>query len=181
MRLILAGALVLCARLALASVVLAQVADLEEPPPDPIRPRVEFGVTGGLTIGFPEFGAVASVPIDRHADVELMVSRMPPAWDGPSHVLVQVQLRKPFRKQLRSRKSLLVGFTRITALAEGDAFLGFETRAFVRPHAGASFQWPAGARFDFRFDVQGIFTFAGELPLVSRAVIATVWHPGAGR
>jgi hypothetical protein len=177
MKLLLAGAAVLATRLALASIVVAQIADIDRAAPAP--PRVELGPTGGLTLIFPEFGGMGSVPLDRRSAVEVLASRWPASWDAPSHSLVQVQLRTAFREALRSRKSLVLGLTRIAALRTDDGFFGTDSPTFVRPHAGVSLQWPVASTVDFRFDTQGIFTLDGEFPLIPRAVTAFVWHPRA--
>jgi hypothetical protein len=179
-KLILATVAVGFARLALASLVAAQVVDAGHT--EPVRPRIEVGPTGGTTGAFPELGAVFSVPVDRRSAVEVVVGRMPATWEAPPHTLAQVQLRTPFRADLRSRKSLVVGVTRIVAVDDERGFLGgSDDGKFVRPHAGVSLQWPAGAAFDLRVDVHGIITFAGELPLVPRAMAGFVWHPRTGR
>jgi hypothetical protein len=179
-KLLLAGAAVALTRLALATLVIAQVAPLE-PPAQPLRARVELGPVGGMTVIFPEFGILASVPLDRRTSVEVMVSRLMPQFDAPPHALAQVQFRTPFRADLQSRKSFVLGLTRINAQDDSEGFLddGFSSHgAFVRPHAGVSLQWPLGRDVDFRFDAHGIVTFVGELPLLPRAVTAIVWHPG---
>jgi hypothetical protein len=180
MKLILAAVAVGLTRLVLASMVVAQVVDGGRA--EPVRPRVEVGPTGGMTGAFPELGAVFSVPIDRRSAVEVLVGRMPAAWEAPPHTLAQVQLRTPFRADLRSRKSFVVGVTRITADDEKREFLGgSDDGAFVRPHAGVSLQWPTGPAFDLRLDVHGVLTFARELPLFPRATAGFVWHPGSSR
>jgi hypothetical protein len=180
MKLIVAAVVVGFARLALASLVVAQVVDVERA--TPVRPRIEAGPTGAATGTFPELGAVFSVPVDGRSSVEVVVGRMPATWDAPPHTLAQVQLRTPFRAHLRSRKSFVVGVTRIAAADYERGFLGGSDDAtFVRPHAGVSLQWPTGPAFDLRVDVHGIITFAGELPLVPRAMAGFVWHPRTGR
>ena len=179
MKLIVATVAVGFARLALASLVAAQVVDAGHT--GPVRPRIEVGPTGGTTGAFPELGAVFSVPVDRRLAVEVVVGRMPATWEAPPHTLAQVQLRTPFRGDLRSRKSLVVGVTRIVADDERGFLGGSDDGTFVRPHAGVSLQWPTGPSFDLRVDFHGIITFAGELPLVPRAVAGFVWHPGSSR
>ena len=85
---------------------------------------------------------------------------------------MQAQFRMPFRAHLRSRKSLLIGVTRLTSRKRhpyDSGFWGDDDRV-VFPHAGVSLQWPMGRHADFRFDAQGLFTLDGELPLVPRAV-----------
>jgi hypothetical protein len=175
-----AGIAVVLTRLTLASIVVAQIADAE-PPATRVPPRFEIGPTAGLTVAFPEFGVVASAPIDQRGAIEVVVSRMPAMWEGPARSFIQLQVRAAFRDHLRSRKSFLLGLTRIAALRGDDGFLGTERTAFVRPHAGVSLQWPVAPTLDFRFDAQGIFTFAGDLPLVPRAMTAFVWHPRTRR
>jgi len=179
-KLILATVAVGFARLALASLVAAQAVGARDT--ERVRPRIEVGPTGGTTGAFPELGAVFSVPVDQRSAVEVVVGRMPATWEAPPHTLAQVQLRTPFRADLRSRKSLVVGVTRIAAVDDERGFLGgSDDGKFVRPHAGVSLQWPAGPAFDLRVDVHGIITFAGELPLVPRAMAGFVWHPRTGR
>ncbi len=175
-KLLLAGGAVVVARLALASIVVAQIVD-DATAPEPVRPRVEIGPIGGATITLPEVGVMASVPIDRNGSIEVVVSRMASVWDASAHSLVQLQARAAFREHLRSRKSFVVGLTRIAALTGDHGFLGTDRTTFVRPHAGVSLQWPVASTLDFRFDAQGIFTFARDLPLVPRAMTAFVWHP----
>lgn len=178
-RLSVAAAGIFAARLSIATIATAQGPDDETPPIAPMR--VEFGGMAGTIVALPEFGVLASVPIDKGSAIEVVVSRMPPFWDAPAHLLAQVQFRIPFREHLRSRKSFVAGVTRISALRSDDGFLGTESSTFVRPHAGVSLQWPTAATLDFRLDLQGVFTFAGELPLIPRAMAAFVWHPRAGR
>jgi len=176
MKLLHATVAVALTRLAVATLALAQTpADVAAAA---IPPRVEAGPLGGLTVGFPEVGLVASVPVDRRLAIEAVVSHMPAFWDAPAHALAQVQARIPFREDLRSRKSLLVGVTRIAAKLDEDGFLGTDDAVAIFPHAGVSLQWPISQFADFRFDAQGLFTFDGELPLVPRAMTAIVWHPG---
>ena len=79
MKLILAAVAVGLARLALASVVVAQVVDAERA--EPVPPRIEVGAHGGTTSAFPELGAVFSVPVDRRSAVEVVVSRMQAIWE----------------------------------------------------------------------------------------------------
>jgi hypothetical protein len=183
MRLILAGASILFVRLALASVVLAQVADLDEPVPEPVPLRVEIGAVAGLTAGFPEIGVLASLPIGPRATFDLGLSWLPGVMYQVEHAVAQAQFRLPFRPHLRSRKSLLIGVTRISARNRGHGDSGFwgNEATVVFPHAGASLQWPMGRHADVRFDAQGLFTLDSEFPLVPRAVTTFVWHPGGAR
>jgi hypothetical protein len=168
--------LVLAAPLASATIAAAQTL-AEEPVPPTLPARVEIGATAGVAVAFPEYGLIASLPLDQSAAIEVLVSRMPASWDGPAHILGQVQMRVPFREHLRSRKSFVVGLTSLNAVTGDDTFLGIDSGAFVRPHAGVSLQWPVAPTLGFRFDAQGIFTFVGEFPLLPRAVTAFVWHP----
>jgi hypothetical protein len=174
-----ATAAVLAVHLALASIVVAQTVD-DELPPAPVRPRIELGAAAGNTLAFPEFGVVASIPTGQYAAVELIVGRMPALADAPPHSLAQLQARIPFREHLLGRKSLTVGLTRI-AIGDRPQFFGDDSDLLVRPHAGVSLQWPTGPAFDVRLDLQGIFTFDGELPMVPRAMTAFVWHPRTRR
>jgi hypothetical protein len=135
----LAVALILAARLAVATTAAAQIAN-DEPPP---------------------------AMIYHH-----------------ENAIAQAQVRLPFKPHLRSRKSLILGITRIKAQKDGAGFLGGSSRnnhAFVRPHAGVSLQWPLGRTADLRFDAEGLFTFDGELPLLPRATTTFVWHTGGAR
>ena len=170
--------LVLLARLAIASAVAAQVTEAPDagaaPAPAPVPPRLEAGVTAGALIGLPELGVTASVPLDRGASVDVVVAHLWSVWADSSHVLAQAQVRLPFRAELRSRRSVLFGVTRIGP-GGGREFLG-DFATFTRPHAGASFQWPISRGADLRLDVQGILTFAGEVPMLPRAMTAIVWH-----
>lgn len=183
MRLTLALLAVLATRLAVAPGAIAQLKtsqpDEGEAPRTAVPPRIEIGGSAGLAIAFPEYGFLASVPIERNSAIEVTAARMPAVFDAPPHLLAQVQVRVPFRSDLRSRKSLLVGLTSISA-SRGEAFLHVDSGAFVRPHAGVSLQWPVAPTLDFRFDALGIFTFVGEFPLLPRAVTAFVWHPRGG-
>jgi hypothetical protein len=176
-----AGTAVVVTRLVLASLVAAQVVD-DEPPPAPVHPRLEIGPTAGVTVAFHEIGVMASVPTGQRSAIEVITSYLPALWNAPPRSLVQLQARAPFRADLLSRKSLIVGVTRIaTGGDRRKRFLGGDDDTFVRPHAGVSLQWPAGSAVDVRLDVQGIFTFASEIPLVPRAMTALVWHPGRRR
>lgn len=171
---------VLATRLALAPGATAQLKttqpDTDDPPRAVAPARIEIGATAGVAVAFPEYGFIASVPIAQDGALEVTASRMPPMWDAPSHLVAQFQVRVPFRGDLRSRKSFVVGLTSITA-RNGDTFLDIDSGAFVRPHAGVSLQWPVAPTLDFRFDAQGMFTFVGEVPLLPRALTAFVWHP----
>jgi hypothetical protein len=111
MKLLITGAAVLLTRLALASLVIAQVVAFE-PPAKPVDARLEIGPLGGMAVVFPEFGVLASVPVDRRTSVEIVVSRLTARFDSPQHALAQIQLRIPFREHLQSRKSFVLGLTR---------------------------------------------------------------------
>jgi hypothetical protein len=174
----LAVALVLAARLALATAAIAQVED-DEPLPDPIPPRVEIGGGGGLMVAYPEIGLLASVPTGPGAAFEVAIGWIPRVVYDVEHVIAQAQFRMPFRPYLRSRRSLLIGATRVSTRKRHPFDSGFwgSEATVVFPHAGVSLQWPMGHHADFRFDAQGLFTFDGELPLIGRATTAFVWHP----
>jgi hypothetical protein len=174
-----AAALFLSTWIGAARVASAQEAD--DAPPVP--PRVELGAMSGLTGPLVELGAFASVPTGQGPAFELVVSWMPGVmfddYDDESYLVSQAQLRVPFGQARRSRRSLVVGVTSIRTLSRHrwtDSFLGDNEDHDVRPHAGASLQWPMGRHADFRFDAQGIFTFSGELPLIPRALALFVWH-----
>ena len=186
MRLAFAVIAALATRLALAPGAAAQ---LPHPQPNDDGPRlstnpmrVEIGCTVGATLGFPEFGLIASIPIASVAAIEVVGARMPAAlMDAPRHLLGQVQVRVPFREPLRSRKSLVVGLTSLSAVRRGDdSFLYPRSGSFAGPHLGVSLQWPMTPMLDFRFDALGIFTFDRDAPLVARAMTAFVWHPRGG-
>lgn len=178
MKLMHAAVAVALTRLAVATLAIAQTPG--EAVAAPIPARVELGGTAGLSAGFPELGVLASIPAGARASVELAASYMPEHWESPEHHLAQIQVRIPFRAHLRSRRSLTVGATRIAAIDDGDRpFLDGDSRFF--PHAGVSLQWPLSGHADFRFDGQGLLTFASEFPLVPRASVVLVWHPGSSR
>jgi hypothetical protein len=179
MKLMHATVAVALTRLAIATLAVAQTP--EEAAAAPIPKRVEIGGTAGLSATFPELGLLASVPAGPRASVEFAASYMPEHWEVPEHRLAQIQVRVPFREHLRSRRSWTVGATRIASVVDGDrGFLGSDTHE-VFPHAGVSLQWPLSSHADFRFDGQGLLTFSSELPLVPRASVVLVWHPGASR
>ena len=178
MRVPLAVMLVLAVRLVLATAAAAQVAD-DEPLPDPIPPRVEFGAGGGLVVAYPEVGVLASVPTGSGPAVEMALGWMPRVAYAAEYVVAQAQLRIPFRPYLRSRRSLLIGTTRISTRKRHPFDSGFwgDEATVTFPHAGVSLQWPMGRHADLRFDAVGLFTFDGELPLIGRATTVFVWHP----
>lgn len=156
---------------------------VDEPPLDVIGPRLEIGGGAGLAVAFPEVSALASVPIGPLASFEVAVGWMPRLIYDIEHTLAQAQFRLPFRANQRSRRSLVVGVTRIgTRKRDFDdgGFWGDDHRV-VLPHAGVSLQWPIRRHVDFRFDAHGLFTLDAELPMVPRAVSAIVWHPRSGR
>jgi hypothetical protein len=161
------------------SAVAAQPAG-DAPPPAPIGPRIEIGGGAGLALAFPEVNALVSLPIGPQTSFELAVAWMPPIGYDVEHNLAQAQFRLPFGAHRRSRRSLLLGVTRIGTRKrhrDDSGFWGDDHRV-VLPHAGASLQWPIGRQVDFRFDAQGLFTLDAEFPLVPRAVATFVWHPG---
>jgi hypothetical protein len=177
-----AMALILIARLAAATGAAAQEAD-DEPLPAPVPSRFEIGGVAGLTVAYPEVGVLASVPTGPGTAIEVSVGWLPRVFYDVEHVVTQAQFRMPFRAHLRSRRSLLIGVTRLTTRKRNRfdiSFWGDETKV-VFPHAGVSLQWPIGRHADFRFDGQGLFTLDSELPLVPRAVSMVVWHPGRDR
>ena len=178
MRVPLAVTLVLAVRLVLATAALAQVADDELPPP-PIAPRVEIAGTAGLMVGYPEVGVLASVPTGSGPAVEVAIGWLPRIAYDVEHVVAQAQFRIPFRPYLRSRRSLVIGATRISTRKRYPFDSGFwgDDATVTFPHAGVSLQWPMGRHADFRFDAVGLFTFDGELPLIGRATTVFVWHP----
>jgi hypothetical protein len=179
-RLGVAAMAVFLVRLTAATLATAQTTD-EEPPPATVPRRVEIGGAAGTTVGIPEYGVLASVPVHTGSALEIIVARMPAFWDAPAHLLAQVQVRMPFREHLRSRKSFLIGVTSIAARRGDEGFLGTDESSYVRPHAGVSLQWPTAPTLDFRLDLQGVFTFEPELPLIPRAMAAFVWHPRTPR
>jgi hypothetical protein len=174
----LAVALILATHLAMATTAAAQV-DEDEPPPAPIPSRIEIGGVAGLMAAFPEVGLLASVPTGPDSAFEITVGWMPAVIFDHENAIAQAQVRLPFKPHLRSRKSLILGVTRIKAQRDGEGIFGGSSRdndPFVRPHAGVSLQWPMGRNADLRFDAQGLFTFNGELPLLPRVTTTFVWH-----
>jgi hypothetical protein len=174
--------LVLTLRLAGATTAGAQVTD-DEPPPTPVPPRFEVGGVVGLTVVLPEVGVLASLPTGPDSAFEVAVGWMPSVLYAHENSIAQAQVRLPFKRHLRSRKSLVLGITRIQPQKDGDGVFGGssrDNRPFVRPHAGVSLQWPMGRNADLRFDAQGLITFDGELPLVPRATTTFVWHSRRG-
>lgn len=171
----------LVACIAAPSAAAAQIVD--EPPTDRIPPRLEIGGGGGLLVAYPEVSALVSVPTGPLASLELAAGWMPPVIYDVEHALVQAQFRLPFRPHLRSRRSLLLGVTRVSTRQRGRYGIGFwgSDATAVFPHAGVSLQWPIGRQAAFRFDAQGLFTLDRELPLVPRAMSMVVWRPGSAR
>ncbi len=162
------------------SPVAAQTAR-DEPPPAPIGPRIEIGGGAGLALAFPEVNALVSLPTGPYTSFELAVGWMPRIVYDVEHNLAQAQFRLPFGANRRSRRSLLLGVTRIGTrkrYRDDGGFWGDDHR-IVLPHAGVSLQWPLGRHVDIRFDPQGLFTLDAEFPLVPRAVATFVWHPGS--
>lgn len=177
-----AVALVVAAVLAVPTVAAAQVAD-DEPLPIPVPPRFEIGGVAGLTVAYPEIGVLASVPTGAGSALEVSLGWLPRIIYEVEHVVAQAQFRMPFRAHLQSRRSLLVGVTRLTTRKRNRFDSGFwgDDVKVVFPHAGVSLQWPMGRHADLRFDAQGLFTLDSELPMVPRAVSMVVWHPGGAR
>lgn len=178
MRPAIAAALVVAVRLAVAAAAIAQVVD-EEPLPEAVPLRIEIGGGAGQTVAHPEVSALMSVPLGPQTSFELAAGWLPRVLYDVEHVLVQAQFRMPFRAHLRSRKSLLIGVTRLSSRKrnpDDSGFWGADDRV-VFPHAGVSLQWPIGRHADFRFDAQGLFTLDRELPLLPRAAGTFVWHP----
>jgi hypothetical protein len=174
--------LVLVARLAVA--VDAQSAN-DEAPPDPIPPRIELGAAGGAAATSPEFGVLASLPVGDRLSLDVSLGHLTRVWRAPPYVISQAQVRVPFRKHLRSRRSLLVGVTHVAPYAErgDDSGIWATDRPFLYPHIGTSLQWSLGSRADvgFRLDTQLVIQFNDALiPVVPRAVGAFVWHPETG-
>jgi hypothetical protein len=169
------------AGVAAPSAAAAQATD--EPPLDRIPPWLEIGGGGGLMVAYPEVSALISVPTGPLASIDLAVGWLPRVIYDVEHAVVQAQVRLPFRSHLRSRRSLLLGVTRVSTRQRGRYDSGFwgDDPTVVFPHAGVSLQWPIGRRAAFRFDAQGLFTLDGELPLVPRAMSMVVWRPGSAR
>ena len=182
MRLSLALALMLGVRLAVATMASAQTTD-DEPPPPAIPPRFEIGGVAGLTIAFPEVGVLASVPTGPGSAIEVAVGWLPGVIYEVEHMVAQAQFRMPFHPHLRSRRSLVVGVTRLSARRRNSYDSGFwgDDATATFPHAGVSLQWPMGRHADLRFDAQGMFTFDRELPMVPRATTTFVWHRSGTR
>jgi hypothetical protein len=175
-------AMVLAARLAAAMPAGAQSAD-DELLPAPVAPRFEVGGVAGLMVAFPEIGVLASVPTGPGAAIEVGIGWLPRVIYDVEHVVAQAQFRMPFRAHLRSRRSLVIGATRISARRRNRFDNGFwgDEATVTFPHAGVSLQWPIGRHADLRFDGVGLFTLDSELPLVPRAVTMIVWHPRGTR
>jgi len=133
--------------------------------------------------GWPNRPVKIIVPTGPGAAFEMAVGWIPRVLYDVEHVVAQAQFRLPFRLHLRSRRSLLIGVTRVSSRKRNacDSSFWGDDDTVVFPHAGVSLQWPMGRHADFRFDAQGMFTFDGELPLVPRAVGIFVWHPGGAR
>jgi hypothetical protein len=165
-------------------VVAAAAFAAAQPVPDAgAGPRLELGGGGGLTVAYPEVHALASIPLGPLASFEVVVGLMPRIIYEVEHDIAQAQVRLPFGAHRRSRKSLLLGVTRIGTHRRDrhdSGFWGDDLRV-VFPHAGVSLQWPVGRHVDFRLDAQGLLTLDGELPLVPRTAATFVWHPGGAR
>ena len=156
---------------------------VDEPRPERIGPRFEIGGGGGLLAAYPEVSALVSVPAGPRASFELVVGWLPRLIYDVEHAVVQAQVRLPFRPHLRSRRSLVIGVSRITARTRNRYDSGFwgDDATVVFPHAGASLQWPIGRHADFRFYAHGLFTQEVEFPMAPRALATVVWHPGGAR
>lgn len=156
------------------------VAQADEHAADPIGARVEIGGGAGVTVAYPEVGALVSLPIGPQSSFEIAAGLMPRIIYEVEHTVVQAQFRLPFGAHRRSRRSLLLGVTRIGTRQRhaGDGgFWGDDLRV-VFPHAGLSLQWPLRRHLDVRLDAQGLFTLDGTLPLVPRTVATFVWYRG---
>jgi hypothetical protein len=182
MRVPVAAVLILFGHLTVATTAAAQEAD-DEPLPPPIPPRLEIGGVAGMMVAYPEIGVLASVPTGPNTAIEVTLSWLPRIIYDVEHVVAQAQFRLPFRPHLRSRRSLVVGVTRLTTRQRNRYDSGFwgDDPKVVFPHAGVSLQWPMGRHADIRFDGQALFTLDSELPMVPRAVSVIVWHPGGRR
>ena len=169
------------AGVAAPSAAAAQATD--EPPLDRIPPWLEIGGGGGLMVAYPEVSALISVPTGPLASIDLAVGWLPRVIYDVEHAVVQAQIRLPFRPHLRSRRSLLLGVTRISARKRDRYDSGFwgDDATVVFPHAGVSLQWPIARHAAFRFDAQGLFTREPEFPMAPRAMATVVWHPGGAR
>ena len=178
---VIARSAVLAWCLALTSAAAAQVVG-DEPRPVPVPARLEIGAGGGLMVAYPELSALASVPLGPGVSFEIAAGWMPRVIYEVEHALAQVQFRLPFRSHLRSRRSLLLGVTRVSTRKRGRFDPGFwdSDANKVFPHGGVSLQWPIRPHMDFRFDAQGLFTLDSTLPLAARASALVVWHPGGG-
>ncbi len=173
------GLLVVAACLVMAAGAAAQVAE-DGHRVAPIGPRFELGAGGGVMVAFHEVSALASVPLGHGLSFEVAAGWMPRVIYDVEHALAQVQFRVPFRPHLRSRRSLLLGLTRVSTRQRDPFDGGFWSSDGSRlfPHGGASLQWPIGRHVDFRFDAHGLFTLDSTLPLLPRATAMVVWHPG---
>ena len=175
-----ATATVLAGWLTLGSMAFAQPAPDE---PTPVPPRIEIAALGGVAATSPELGVLASLPLDDRLSLDLGVSNLTRVWRAGPYLLAQAQLRIPFRRDLRSRRSLLVGVTHVKPYREreGDSGIWGTEPPLLYPHVGASLQWAIGSRADFRLDTQMVVQFNDVvIPVVPRAVGAIVWHPGSG-
>ena len=147
-----------------------------------VPPRLEVGVHGGVSATSPELGVNVSIPLDDRLSIDLGVGNLTRVWRAGPYVISQAQVRVPFRRHLRSRRSLLVGVTHVKPYAEreGDSGIWGIERPFLYPHVGTSLQWPMGSRADFRLDTQIVIQFNELIPVVPRAVGAFIWHPATG-
>jgi hypothetical protein len=177
---VLAAGTVLAAGLALVPMSWAQ--DPSDTP-TPIAPRFEIGVLGGVSATSPEIGVLVSLPIEDRLSLDVGLGNLTRVWRAGPYVLSQAQLRIPFRRHLRSRRSLLVGVTHVRPYRErdGDSGIWGTEPPLVYPHVGTSLQWGLGAHVDFRFDTQIVIQFNDVvIPVVPRAVAGVVWHAPTG-
>jgi hypothetical protein len=159
-----AGAITLCARLALVPAATAQ----DGPPAAPaVAPRLEIGGSVGLIWFTPTVGLLASVPASSWASVEGGVNLT------MRSVISQGQLRVPLGADRSVRPSLVVGLTHVSQRGETPG--SFQTG--LGGHAGASWQAPFGRAFDLRADVQLLIPFRDGPDADPRAFMAFVWHP----
>jgi hypothetical protein len=170
----------LAASLALAPLSWAQAA---ADTPTPIPRRIEIGALGGVSATSPEIGVLVSLPLEDRLSLDLGVGNLTRVWRAGPYVLSQAQLRIPFRRHLRSRRSLLVGVTHVKPYREreGDSGIWGTEPPLLYPHVGTSLQWGIGSQADFRIDTQIVVQFNDVvIPVVPRAVAAFVWHPVTG-
>jgi hypothetical protein len=159
-------------------VVMVHTAAAQTAPALP-PPRLELAGGGGVAGTSPEFGGLVSLPLGPRLSLDAGVSHLARIFASPPFVLTQLELRIPFRRHLRSRRSLVAGVTDVRPhhRSEQDSPLWRTDGRQTFPHAGASLQWPAGSRADFRLDAELILQFDDEAPVVPRVVGTFVWPP----